>query len=100
MPVVERALTRLPTIAGEQEVMVRRLTLQGDGVALVPGRPETARRSHWPPPARREASGRVVIGAAIARRAAGQLSTGSVRTARPAHSGAPARDAACSRRDR
>ena len=75
---VERALARRPTITGEQEAMVRRLTLDGDGVAVVLGQAGSgktfalaAAREAW------EASGQVVIGAAVARRAAGQLEDSS-----------------------
>ena len=71
---VDRAIAARPTIAGEQAVMVRRLTEEGAGVAVVVGEAGTgktfalgAAREAW------EASGRRVIGVAIARRAAREL---------------------------
>src|SRR5215208_3924859 len=71
---VERAVARRPTITGEQAAMVRRLTLDGDGVAVVVGQAGSgktfalaAANEAW------RASGHTVIGAAVARRAAGQL---------------------------
>ena len=74
MRAVDRAIAARPTIAGEQEVMVRRLTEEGAGVAVVVGEAGTgktfalgAAREAW------EASGRRVIGVAIARRAAREL---------------------------
>jgi conjugative relaxase-like TrwC/TraI family protein len=76
--VIERALARRPTIAGEQAAMVRRLTGEGAGVAVVVGQAGTgktfalaAAREAW------EASGHVVIGAALARRAARELEDGA-----------------------
>lgn len=75
---VERALRRRPTIAGEQAEMVRRLVLDGDGVAVVIGQAGTgktfalaAAREAW------EGSGYRVVGAALARRAAIELEDGS-----------------------
>ena len=75
---VERALRRRPTISGEQAAMVRRLTLEGAGVAVVVGEAGTgktfalaAAREAW------EASGWRVIGAALAQRAAHELEHGS-----------------------
>ncbi len=71
---VERAIARRPTIAGEQAEMVRRLTGDGAGVAVVVGQAGTgktfalaAAREAW------EAGGHVVLGAALARRAAQEL---------------------------
>jgi conjugative relaxase-like TrwC/TraI family protein len=71
---IERAIAARPTMAGEQTVMVRRLTEDGAGVAVVVGEAGTgktfalgAAREAW------EASGRRVIGVAIARRAAREL---------------------------
>lgn len=78
--VVERAIARRPTIAGEQAAMVRRLTGAGAGagVAMVVGQAGTgktfalaAARDAW------EASGHRVIGAALARRAARELQDGA-----------------------
>jgi ATP-dependent exoDNAse (exonuclease V) alpha subunit len=69
---------RRPTIAGEQAGMVRRLVLDGDGVAVVIGQAGTgktfalaAAREAW------EGSGYRVIGAALARRAAIELEDGA-----------------------
>lgn len=68
---VESAIAARPTLAGEQEQMVRRLTCDGDAIAVVVGAAGTgktfalaAAREAW------EASGTPVIGAAIAWRAA------------------------------
>ncbi len=80
---VERALSKRPTLSGEQAEMVRRLTLEGDGVAVVVGQAGAgktfalaAATEAW------KASGRVVVGAAVARRAARNLeqSTGIAST--------------------
>ena len=75
---VDRALRQRPTIAGEQAEMVRRLVLDGDGVAVVIGQAGTgktfalaAAREAW------EGSGYRVIGAALARRAAIELKDGA-----------------------
>jgi conjugative relaxase-like TrwC/TraI family protein len=75
---VERALARRPTLVDEQREMVRWLTQDGDGVALVLGPAGSgktfalgAAREAW------ETSGRRVYGAAIARRAARELEEGS-----------------------
>ena len=75
---VDRAIRRRPTIADEQAEMVRRLVLDGDGVAVVVGQAGTgktyalaAAREAW------EASGYRVIGAALARRAAIELEDGA-----------------------
>ena len=75
---VVRAIMRRPTIAGEQAEMVRRLVLDGDGVAVVIGQAGTgktfalaAAREAW------EGSGYRVIGAALARRAAIELEDGA-----------------------
>ncbi len=71
---IERAIAARPTLASEQGTMVRRLTEEGAGVAVVVGEAGTgktfalgAAREAW------EASGRRVIGVAIARRAAREL---------------------------
>ncbi len=71
---IERAIAARPMLAGEQAVMVRRLTEEWAGVAVVVGEAGTgktlalaAAREAW------EASGRRVIGVAIARRAAREL---------------------------
>ena len=68
---VERAIARRPTLAAEQAEMVRRLTGDGAGVAIVVGKAGTGKtyaldvaREAW------EASGHTVIGASLARRAA------------------------------
>ncbi len=75
---VERALRRRPSIADEQAAMVRRLVLEPAGVAVVVGQAGTgktfalgAAREAW------EASGRRVLGAALARRAARELEEGA-----------------------
>jgi hypothetical protein len=75
---VDRSIRRRPTIAGEQAEMVRRLVLDGDGVAVVIGQAGTgktfaldAAREAW------EGSGYRVIGAALARRAAIELEDGA-----------------------
>jgi ATP-dependent exoDNAse (exonuclease V) alpha subunit len=75
---VDRAIGRRPTLAEEQAGMVRRLVLDGDGVAVVVGQAGTgktyalaAAREAW------EASGHRVIGAAVARRAAIELEDGA-----------------------
>ena len=75
---VDRAIRRRPTIAGEQDEMVRRLVLHGDGVAVVVGQAGTgktyalaAAREAW------EGSGYRVVGAALARRAAIELENGA-----------------------
>ncbi len=75
---IERAISARPTLASEQEQMVRRLTCDGDGVAVVLGAAGTgktfalaAAREAW------EASGRPVVGAAIAWRAARELEDGA-----------------------
>jgi len=71
---IRRAIGRRPSLADEQAEMVRRLTADGDGVAVVVGPAGTgktyalaAAREAW------EASGRRVCGAALARRAAREL---------------------------
>ena len=71
---VERAISRRPTISGEQATMVRRLTVEGDGVSVVVGQAGSgktfalaAAREAW------RANGYTVLGAAVARRASGQL---------------------------
>ena len=73
-PAIKRAIKRRSSLAGEQVEMVRRLTADGDGVAVVVGPAGTgktyalaAAREAW------EASGRRVYGAALARRAAREL---------------------------
>jgi conjugative relaxase-like TrwC/TraI family protein len=73
---VETALATRPTIGDDQKVMVQRLCLHGTGVQVVVGPPGTgktyalaAAREAW------EASGLKVYGAAVARRAAVELTT-------------------------
>jgi len=75
---VDRAIKRRATIADEQAAMVRRLVLDGDGVAVVIGQAGTgktyalaAAREAW------EHSGCRVVGAALARRAAIELEDGA-----------------------
>jgi conjugative relaxase-like TrwC/TraI family protein len=75
---VERALRLRPTLSAEQGAMVRRLTQDGDGVAIVTGKAGTgktfaldAARDAW------QSEGHVVIGAAVARRAARELEDGA-----------------------
>jgi conjugative relaxase-like TrwC/TraI family protein len=77
-PAVDAALRRRPTLSDEQGEMVRRLTLDGDGVQLVTGKAGTgktlaldAAREAW------QAEGYRVIGAAVARRAAHELQDGA-----------------------
>jgi AAA domain len=71
--VVERALRRRPSISAEQEV-VRRLTLDGDGVAIVVGQAGAGKTFALAAAAEAwQASGNVLVGAAIARRAARHL---------------------------
>ena len=91
---VERALQRRPTIADEQAAMVRRLVLDGDGVAVVVGQAGTgktfalaAAREAW------EGSGYRVVGAALARRAA-HRARGRRRDREHEHRGAARRAAA------
>jgi ATP-dependent exoDNAse (exonuclease V) alpha subunit len=71
---VERALADRPTLSAEQTTMVRALTESGDRVAVVTGRAGTGKtfalaacNAAW------DATGTCVIGAAVARRAAGEL---------------------------
>jgi conjugative relaxase-like TrwC/TraI family protein len=75
---VERALRLRPTLSAEQAEMVRRLTQDGDGVAIVTGKAGTgktfaldAAREAW------QSESHVVIGAAVARRAARELEDGA-----------------------
>jgi ATP-dependent exoDNAse (exonuclease V) alpha subunit len=75
---VDAALARRRTISDEQAEMIRRLTEDGDGVAVVVGKAGTGKtfaldgaRDAW------EAEGYVVVGAALARRAARELQDGS-----------------------
>jgi ATP-dependent exoDNAse (exonuclease V) alpha subunit len=75
---VERALRLRPTLSAEQADMVRRLTQDGDGVQVVTGKAGTgktfaldAAREAW------QSEGHVVIGAAVARRAARELEDGA-----------------------
>ena len=75
---VKRSITRRSTLSEEQVRMVERLTLDGDRVAVVVGPAGTgktfaldAAREAW------EAGGTNVIGAAVARRAARELSDGA-----------------------
>ncbi|HEX8101501.1 MAG TPA: MobF family relaxase [Solirubrobacteraceae bacterium] len=71
---VEHAVATRPTLSDEQRAMVGRLCLSGDRVSVVVGKAGTgktfalaAAREAW------HASGRPVLGAAVARRAANQL---------------------------
>ncbi len=71
---IERAIERRPSLVGEQVEMVRHLTQDGDGLAIVVGPAGSgktfalaAAREAW------EAGGRRVYGAAVARRAAREL---------------------------
>lgn len=75
---IDAAITARPTLSDEQEVMVRRICSSGDGVEVVPGVAGSgktyalaAAREAW------QASGRTVVGAALAAQAARQLETGS-----------------------
>ena len=75
---VEQALVRRPQLADEQQTMVRRLTTDGDGVAVVVGKAGAgktsaldAARNAW------QHTGRPVIGAALAARAALELTDGA-----------------------
>jgi conjugative relaxase-like TrwC/TraI family protein len=75
---LQRALAARPTLSREQAAMVRRLVLDDARVSLVVGKAGTgktfaldAARAAW------EASGMTVLGAAVARRAAQELETGS-----------------------
>jgi len=75
---VDAALTARPTLSSEQEEMIRRLTTEGAGVAVVVGKAGTgktfaldAAREAW------ERQGYRVVGAALARRAARELQEGS-----------------------
>jgi ATP-dependent exoDNAse (exonuclease V) alpha subunit len=75
---IDAAITARPTLSDEQEVMVRRICTSGDGVEVVPGVAGSgktyalaAAREAW------QASGRTVVGAALAAQAARQLETGS-----------------------
>ena len=77
-PAVAAALERRPTLSTEQAAMLRRLTQSGDGVQLVTGKAGTgktfaldAAREAW------QSEGYVVIGAAVARRAAHELQDGA-----------------------
>ena len=71
---VTEAVAARPTLSGEQRVMVERLCLGGDGVAVVVGKAGTgktfalgAAREAW------QAAGHPVLGVAVARRAAREL---------------------------
>jgi len=75
---VERAITARPTLAAEQEEMIRRLASDGSAIAVVVGQAGTgktfalaAAREAW------EQSGYRVRGAAIARRAGRELEAGA-----------------------
>jgi hypothetical protein len=73
-PVVERALARRPQLSIEQVEMVRRLTTDGDGIAVVVGRAGTGKTTALA--AAHEAwtsSDRGAVGCAVARRAAHEL---------------------------
>lgn len=73
---VDRAIAIRPTVGADQEAMIRRLTCDGAGIQVVVGPPATgktfalaAARAAW------EASGFTVLGAAVARRAAVELTS-------------------------
>jgi hypothetical protein len=75
---VDAALRLRPTLSEEQVAMVRRLTRDGHGVQVVTGKAGTgktfaldAAREAW------QAEGYIVIGAAVARRAARELEDGA-----------------------
>ena len=75
---VEQALHRRPSLAAEQQVMVRRLCTAGDGVSVVVGKAGAgktfaldAARDAW------QQDGRQVLGAALAARAALELHDGA-----------------------
>jgi conjugative relaxase-like TrwC/TraI family protein len=77
-PAVHQALAARSALAGEQVRMVQRLTLDGERVAIVIGQAGTgktfalaAAREAW------ETSGAPVLGAAVARRAARELTDGA-----------------------
>ena len=75
---IERALRRRSSLAEEQVEMVRRLTEDGAGLAVVVG-PAGAGKTHALAAAREawESSGARVLGAALARRAARELEDGA-----------------------
>ena len=75
---VEEAVAARPTLSDEQRLMVERLCLDGDGVAVVVGKAGTgktfalgAAREAW------QAAGYPVLGVAVARRAARELEEGA-----------------------
>ena len=75
---VDQALARRPHLADEQQTMVRRLCQDGDGVAVVVGKAGAGKTSALD--AARDAwqhTGRPVIGAALAARAALELTGGA-----------------------
>ena len=76
--VVAEAIARRPALSDEQGTMVRRLTREGDGLALVLGR-AGAGKTYALDPARAawEAAGYRVVGAALAARAAAELEAGA-----------------------
>jgi conjugative relaxase-like TrwC/TraI family protein len=75
---LERSLRRRPSLTTEQAEMVRHLTSDGRGIAVVVG-PAGAGKTHALDAAREawEASGARVLGAALARRAARELEDGA-----------------------
>jgi conjugative relaxase-like TrwC/TraI family protein len=75
---IDRIVASRPTLAAEQITMVRSLCSRGEGIAVVAGRAGTGKtyaldtaREAW------QASGIVVLGAAVARRAARELESGA-----------------------
>ena len=76
--VVRRAISSRPTLSDEQQQLIRRLCLDGAGVAVIAGKAGTgktfalaAARESW------QAAGYPVLGAAVARRAARGLQDGA-----------------------
>jgi hypothetical protein len=75
---VQRAVAGRPTLTEEQRALVERVCLEGDRVAVVAGKAGSgktfalaAAREAW------QASGRAVLGVAVARRAAAELRDGA-----------------------
>ena len=75
---VDRALKSRPSLTGEQRIVVERLCRDGDGGAVLAGKPGTgktfalaAAREAW------QAAGHPVLGVATARRAAAELQDGA-----------------------
>ncbi len=75
---MRRAISSRPTLSDEQQRLIRRLCLDGAGVAVIAGKAGTgktfalaAAREAW------QAAGHPVLGAAVARRAARELQDGA-----------------------